>query len=49
MKMLLEEIEVDVDIRHEGDHYVVYVDGNFYCSADTHYEAAGELHADGFR
>lgn len=33
----------EVDIRREYGHYVVYVDGEFFCSADTHYEAIKEL------
>lgn len=37
----------DVKIRHEGDHYVAYVNGQFYCSADTHLEAVQELMDDG--
>ena len=37
----------NVDIRHEADHYVVYVNGKFYCSADTHLEAVQELAKDG--
>ena len=31
---------VDVKIVREGDHYDVYVDGDFYSSADTYSEAA---------
>ena len=38
---------VDVKIRHEGDHYVSYINGQFYCSADTHLEAVQELMDDG--
>lgn len=30
-------------IKHEGDHYSVYINGEFFCSADTFYEAAKEL------
>lgn len=33
----------DISIRHEGDHYAVYINGEFFCSADTYYEAAKEL------
>lgn len=33
----------DVAIRHEGDHYAVYIDGEFFCSADSYYEAAKEI------
>lgn len=32
-----------IDIRHEQDHYVVYVDGEFFCSADTYIEGVYEL------
>ena len=37
----------DVDIRHEADHYAAYVNGEFYCSADTYFEAVQELVTDG--
>ena len=33
----------EVSIIHEGDHYAVYVDGDFYCSADTYHEAVKEI------
>lgn len=31
------------EIRHERDHYEVYVNGAFYCSADTYSEANQEI------
>ena len=31
------------DIVHENGHYTVYVDGEFFCSADTHLEAEQEV------
>ena len=37
----------DVNIRHEADHCVAYVNGEFYCSADTYFEAVQELVTDG--
>ena len=37
----------NVDIRHEADHYTAYVNGKFYCSADTYFEAVQELVTDG--
>ena len=30
-------------IEHEHGHYVVYLDGVFYCSADTYGEALEEI------
>lgn len=33
----------DFDIVHERDHYVVYVKGEFFCSADTYTEGLCEL------
>lgn len=30
-------------IKHVGDHYEVYINGEFYCSADTMIEAANEI------
>lgn len=36
-----------IQITHEGDHYVVYVDGVFFCTADTHEEAVRELEREG--
>lgn len=31
------------NIIHVNDHYEVYIDGKFYCSADTVTEAAKEI------
>lgn len=31
------------EIKCEYGHYVVYVDGKFYCSADTYSEAEREI------
>ena len=33
----------DVEIKRERDHFIVYVDGEFFCTADTHLEAVQEL------
>lgn len=35
-------------IVHDRDHYEVYVNGRFYCSADTIAEANIELESGGF-
>lgn len=32
----------DYDIIHENGHYVVYINGKFYCTADKLKEAARE-------
>jgi hypothetical protein len=34
---------MDVDIHREHEHYVVYIQGEFYCSVDTFAEAAEEV------
>lgn len=34
---------MNVQIAHEYGHYVVYVDGEFYCTADTYAEAVREV------
>ena len=39
-------MNADYEIVHERDHYVVYCNGKFFCSADTHYEAAKEIEAE---
>lgn len=31
------------DIRHEGDHYALYINGMFHSSHDTVTEAANEI------
>lgn len=33
----------ETKIIHVNDHYEVYIDGKFYCSADSVVEAANEL------
>ena len=40
-------MELDVKIQRDGNHYAVYVNGKFYCSADTYHEAVQELAKDG--
>lgn len=40
-------MENDVKILREGNHYAAYVNGEFYCSADTYFEAVQELVMDG--
>lgn len=32
-----------IEIRHERDHYAVYVDDEFHCSADTYEEAEEDI------
>lgn len=34
---------MDYEIVREQDHYKVYIDGEFYCTADTVSEAAHEI------
>lgn len=34
---------MSVRIVHERNHYVVYVNGKFFCSADTYTEAVKEV------
>ena len=38
---------MQTDITHEikpvGNHYEVYIDGKFYCTADTYGEALAEV------
>ena len=34
---------MEYDIVHKKDHYDVYINGKFYCSADTITEAAREI------
>lgn len=36
-----------ISIKHEGGHYAVYINDEFYCSADTYYEAIKEIEACG--
>lgn len=38
----------NIDITYVVDHYVVMVDGQFFCTADTHEEAVRELEREGF-
>lgn len=37
---------MQTEIKCEHGHYVVYVDGKFYCSADTCGEAEREIEED---
>lgn len=32
-----------IEIKHVYDHYEVYINGQFYCSADTRAEAEQEI------
>lgn len=41
-------MEHNIYIRHERDHYAVYVDSVFFCSADTYTEAVHELEDAGY-
>ena len=34
---------MDYQIIPKAEHYEVYIDGEFYCSADTYNEAAKEI------
>ena len=44
----MDECIVDsVDILSENGHYVAYVNGTVYCTADTYGEAVRELTDDG--
>ena len=38
----------NIDIRKQMDHYVVYVNGEFFCTADTIVEACKELEREGY-
>ena len=38
---------MDFKIEHKGNHYEVYINGKFYCSADTFEEAVKELNNSG--
>lgn len=40
--------ELKIDIRRDRDHCVVYVDGEFFCTADNFEEAVRELEREGF-
>lgn len=33
----------EYEIKHVKDHYEVYINGEFYCSADNMIEAANEI------
>lgn len=33
----------EYEIKHVKDHYEVYINGEFYCSADNMVEAANEI------
>ena len=37
-----------IDISLDMDHYDVFVDGEFFCTADTHLDAVRELQAEGY-
>ena len=41
-------MDYKIDIVQDRDHYVVKVDGEFFCTADTHQEAVQELQAEGY-
>lgn len=34
---------INYEIRNEWEHYSVYIDDDFYCSADTYEEAFKEV------
>ena len=33
----------EFEIKRDYDHYVVYINGNFYCTADSYDEAVEEV------
>lgn len=41
-------MERKIDIVRDRDHYVVRIDGEFFCTADTHQEAVRELQEEGY-
>lgn len=41
-------MDIKIDIRRDRDHYVVYVNDKFFCSADTYMDAVKELEKEGF-
>lgn len=43
LERLKKMIEMGIDIRHENGHYAGYVNGELYCTGDTHYEVEREL------
>lgn len=44
----LQQEPTTIDIRNEHGHYTAYVDGRFFCSADTYLEITRELEAAGY-
>ena len=36
-------MQKEIDIKRDREHYVVYIDGEFYCTADTYAEALKEV------
>ena len=38
----------NVEIKRERDHFIVYVNGEFFCTSDTYLEAAQELKKAGY-
>ena len=41
--MTYEIKSVQDEIKRNKEHYVVYIDGKFYCTADNHQEAAKDI------
>lgn len=41
-------METDIRIISEHGHYAVYIDGKFFCTADTYVEAVKELESEGY-
>lgn len=37
------QTDIDYEIRPEQDHYAVYINGEFYSSADTWSEASDDI------
>lgn len=38
---------MEINIISEYGHYTVYIDGKFFCTADTYVEAVRELETEG--
>ena len=36
-------MQKEIDIKRDRDHFVVYINGNFYCTADSYDEAIEEV------
>lgn len=43
MNRICVDCSIDFEIIHVAGHYEVYINGDFYCSADTFSEAVSEV------